>query len=297
MKTKTKSIILKIKAITSVLFLFFAFQAGIISASEITAENMIALTNQSRTENGLSTLVVSDKLMAAAEAKAGDMFKFQYFDHYSPGGISPWHWIKSAGYEYHFAGENLAIDFISAEGAQKAFMESSSHRENILNVDFSEIGIAVKRGVFQQNDSILIVVEFASPQRNLQELYSKAVLENQEVKIDLNTNKFKSGENGDEEKSKLEYNKNDKSEIAAVNIKLNDREGDSGEESKKNDESNEMKLENLASRKTEEKNVKKEISFILFFSKNINPVEKVYAENIFWKNPDRSSDAFAFSKF
>jgi len=163
METKNKN---KTK-IKFAVFLFFALAqmnlADTSSAISITAQDMISLTNKSRTESGLASLLINEKLTMAAQEKANDMFKFQYFDHNSPSGTTPWDFIKSAGYEYGYAGENLAIDFISANGAHKALMESSSHRENILNKNFTEIGIAVKEDIFEGNKSIIIVEEFAFP--------------------------------------------------------------------------------------------------------------------------------------
>ena len=132
-------------------------------ASEITAEAMIKLTNQSRIESGLENLSVNSKLTAAALLKAGDMLEFDYFDHTSPAGIDPWHWIGLAGYGYRYAGENLAIDFATAEGTHRALMESSSHRDNILNSRFEEIGVAVLKGEFDGSDSTIVVEMFASP--------------------------------------------------------------------------------------------------------------------------------------
>lgn len=132
-------------------------------AVSISSTEMIALTNNSRLEAGLPALSVSDKLSVAAEKKAQDMFINQYFDHDSPQGLTPWDFIKSSGYEYLFAGENLAMNFITAGGAHKALMESSSHRVNILSVNYSEVGIAVVEDIFEGNKSIIIVEEFGAP--------------------------------------------------------------------------------------------------------------------------------------
>ena len=127
------------------------------------AQEMIDLMNESRIEAGLSPLIINGELSRAAMAKANDMFANQYFDHNSPSGKTPWNFIKSAGYEYQFAGENLAIDFITAKAAHKALMESSSHRANILNTRYTEIGVAVIEGHFEGNNSIIIVEEFGVP--------------------------------------------------------------------------------------------------------------------------------------
>ena len=142
---------------------FFASAGLNACALEITAESMVRLTNQSRAESGLESLSVNSKLSRAARLKAGDMLEFDYFDHTSPAGVDPWHWIKLTGYNYHYAGENLAIDFITAEGTHQALMESSSHRDNILNPRFEEIGVAVLKGEFEGSDSTVVVEMFASP--------------------------------------------------------------------------------------------------------------------------------------
>ena len=161
-KNKNTKIVKKwIIAISSVFVLLSYSQAVI--AADITAQKMIELTNESRKKSGLLPLKVNSKLTAAAEAKVNDMFEFQYFDHNSPSGVTPWYWIKSAGYNYLYAGENLAIDFVTAEGTHLALMRSITHRDNILKPNYTEVGIAVKKGIFDGNESIIIVEEFGSP--------------------------------------------------------------------------------------------------------------------------------------
>jgi hypothetical protein len=166
MKTKTnkKVIIGWIIALFFVLLPLGCEQVVLaVSGSDISVEKMVGLVNESRQEAGLLPLVVSEKLTAAAEAKADDMFRFQYFDHNSPTGVTPWDWIKLANYDYAYAGENLAVGFITARGAHQALMESSSHRDNVLSPNYTEIGLAVKEGIFKGEKNILIVEEFGSP--------------------------------------------------------------------------------------------------------------------------------------
>lgn len=166
MNTKTKTPIRPIGLIGLITILFCvltANQVQIVFASGIMPERIIDLINQSRAEAGVSFLAVNSQLASAAESKAEDMFRFQYFDHNNPSGTTPWHWIREAGYEYSYAGENLAIDFVTAEGAHKAFMESSSHQRNILSPNYSEIGVAVRSDIFEETESIIIVEMFGSP--------------------------------------------------------------------------------------------------------------------------------------
>lgn len=165
MKTKNKNI--NINKIGFIIALFFTFtglsQGNIALGASISAGEMINLTNDSRAEAGLHSLLVNEKLMEAARKKADDMFEFQYFDHNSPSGSTPWDFIRSTGYDYKYAGENLAIDFVTAASAHRALMESSSHRENILSSKYTEIGIVAIEGTFNGNKSIIIVEEFGSP--------------------------------------------------------------------------------------------------------------------------------------
>lgn len=168
MQIKRKNSIFGLGAVLSMIILFNvgAATAFAVQKHEIAPEIMLELTNGSRTEEGISVLRLNVRLASAAEAKANDMFEQQYFNHESPSGKTPWEFIRSAGYEYSFAGENLAMDFVSAEGVQKAFMESASHRENILNAKYSEVGIAVKKGMFEDRETIIVVEEFGSPLYN-----------------------------------------------------------------------------------------------------------------------------------
>ena len=67
-------------------------------ASSISSANIIALTNQERSSQGLNTLNNNSQLAAAALAKANDMFEKQYWDHFGPNGETPWQFIRAAGY-------------------------------------------------------------------------------------------------------------------------------------------------------------------------------------------------------
>jgi len=132
-------------------------------ASSITPEKIIELTNQKRMENGLLPLKVNNKLSQAARKKAADMFALNYWAHISPRGITPWQFIKESGYFYLYAGENLARDFATSEGVVNAWMASPTHKANILNNKYQEIGVAVVNGVLQDEQTTLVVQMFATP--------------------------------------------------------------------------------------------------------------------------------------
>ena len=100
--------------------------------ADITKFALENFANQTRQSLGLAPLVVNEKLNQAAQLKAENMVQNNYFDHTSPPGVTPWFWFKQAGYSYKYAGENLARDFTNPNSAVEAWMNSSTHRENIL---------------------------------------------------------------------------------------------------------------------------------------------------------------------
>lgn len=132
-------------------------------SSEITPERIIELTNQERQKHNLSPLKVSPLLNEAARRKAGDMFAFDYWAHKSPSGREPWSFLEEVGYDYRVAGENLARDFSRPEAVIQAWMKSPSHRENILNSKFKEIGVAVVDGTLGGIRTTLVVQFFGTP--------------------------------------------------------------------------------------------------------------------------------------
>lgn len=133
-----------------------------VSASGIAPSDVIALANSAREKEGLSPLSSNAKLVAAAEDKAYDMLKNDYFAHTSPEGVEPWYWIKKADYDYKYAGENLAINYTSANAQHAAWMQSPTHRANILNAHYREIGVATVEGKINGEVSIVTVELFGT---------------------------------------------------------------------------------------------------------------------------------------
>jgi hypothetical protein len=133
-----------------------------ISASNITQTNIITLTNQERSAVGLNTLTPNAKLAAAAQAKAENMFQEQYWDHFGPNGETPWQFITAAGYNYVYAGENLAKGFRTAEGVVEAWMASPTHRDNILSANYKDIGVAIMTGELLGTETTLVVQMFGN---------------------------------------------------------------------------------------------------------------------------------------
>lgn len=166
-KRKTKLLSAGFALILAGIFVFFFIPSDASTASDITADSVVALTNQSRAESGETALAVNVKLSQAAQAKAGDMIANDYFSHTSPAGTTPWNWIEKQNYDYNYAGENLAMDFYSSDKMEEAWMASPTHRANILNDRYREVGVAVKEGVINGHDTILAVVMFGSGDKNL----------------------------------------------------------------------------------------------------------------------------------
>lgn len=132
-------------------------------AANIAPSEVISLTNQQRAANGLSPLTENKTLDSAALAKGNDMLAKGYWAHFAPDGTSPWSFFTGFGYKYQYAGENLARDFTNAGSAVTAWMNSPSHKENILNPHYKEVGIGVVQGSLGGSDTTIIVQFFGAP--------------------------------------------------------------------------------------------------------------------------------------
>jgi hypothetical protein len=146
----------------SAIFILFVILINTAWASSITKEKVIELANTDRKEKGVEELKENEKLSQAASSKAEDMILNDYFSHTSPQGITPWRWIEKTGYDYSYAGENLAMDFTSAEKMNEAWLASPTHRANILNERYKEIGVAAKDGVINGHATTVVVQMFGS---------------------------------------------------------------------------------------------------------------------------------------
>ena len=129
--------------------------------ADITRTSLITLLNQNRAMAGLSPLQENSQLDKAALLKAQDMLQHHYFSHQSPLGFTPWYWFLQAGYKYKYAGENLAVGFIESGQVFDAWFNSQSHRENLLNPNYRDVGTAIVEG-FGANNEMLVVQVFGS---------------------------------------------------------------------------------------------------------------------------------------
>ncbi|MEI6326700.1 MAG: CAP domain-containing protein [Candidatus Roizmanbacteria bacterium] len=131
-------------------------------ATDVSTVRLMTLTNEQRVAKGLNALVYNPQLAAAAAAKAQDMFAKGYWAHFGPNGESPWNFILAAGYQYDSAGENLAKNYVSSNDVVNAWMNSPTHRDNILKPSYEEVGFAVVNGSLQGEDTTLVVQMFGS---------------------------------------------------------------------------------------------------------------------------------------
>ena len=111
---------------------------------------LMALINEERSARNLPVLFTHPSLLTASSQKATDMIERDYFAHVDPDGSYIWPKIISAGYTpYKILGENLAIDFSTAEGMIKAWIDSPSHRDNLLHPDYIDQGLTAVYGDYQ----------------------------------------------------------------------------------------------------------------------------------------------------
>lgn len=131
--------------------------------SAVVSTTLVELANDSREQSGLPALVSSPILEQIAQSKANDMAEKSYFAHNTPDGKTPWYWFESAGYKYLYAGENLAVDFDESFNVNDAWLNSPTHRANMMYPNFTEIGIAVAAGTYNGRDTTFVVQVFGTP--------------------------------------------------------------------------------------------------------------------------------------
>jgi len=132
-------------------------------AANISPNEVERLINIQRNSNGLASLGDNSNLDSATLAKCNNMLAKGYWAHFAPDGTSPWSFFLKFGYKYEYAGENLARDFQDAQSAVNAWMNSPSHKENILNPNYVDTGVGVCEGSLAGANTTLIVQFFGAP--------------------------------------------------------------------------------------------------------------------------------------
>jgi hypothetical protein len=171
-RNNQKAKVLHLPSLIVLLFLIVIFQSslslvsrlkpGVLGfASNISIERLLELTNEQRREHGLVSLELNPSLNEAARQKATAMFISDCWSH-NCNGKTPWWFFKNVGYQYLYAGENLARDFGESDSVVEAWMESPTHKDNILGSHYREIGFAVVDGILNGEETTLVVQLFGS---------------------------------------------------------------------------------------------------------------------------------------
>lgn len=127
-------------------------------ATEMSRGALHAGTNAARSANGFGNLALNSQLNSAAQAKAEHMAANDYWAHVAPDGTQPWFFFDQAGYDYIRAGENLAYGFLTSQATIDGWMDSPTHRANILG-DYQDVGFGIVNSPsFQGKGNQTIVV-------------------------------------------------------------------------------------------------------------------------------------------
>jgi len=131
--------------------------------SDVDTPGLLQKTNDQRVEEGLAPLVTNDQLNKAAYLKAQDMIQNNYWAHTSPNGTTPWKWLADVDYNYSVAGENLAKNYPTSAATVEAWMNSPSHRDNIMNSSYTQVGFATIDGTLEGRPTSLVVAFYGTP--------------------------------------------------------------------------------------------------------------------------------------
>ncbi len=135
-------------------------------ATNMSVAGLLSATNTQRASNGRASLTINSKLTSAAQAKANHMIANNYWSHTTPDGQEPWVFIQNAGYAYTKAGENLAYGFATSADAVIGWMNSPSHKANMLDSAFTEVGFGFANGSNYNNsgEQTVVVAMYGQPQ-------------------------------------------------------------------------------------------------------------------------------------
>lgn len=132
-------------------------------ASNMAIADLLKETNEARSTNGLQPLTLSSKLDISAQLKANDMIAKGYWSHISPDGTQPWYWFEKAHYSYDVAGENLAYGFSTGAEVSAAWMNSPTHKANVLG-DYTDIGFGIASSPnYEGGENTVVVAHYGKP--------------------------------------------------------------------------------------------------------------------------------------
>ncbi|NOR88911.1 MAG: hypothetical protein GQ524_01530 [Anaerolineales bacterium] len=106
--------------------------------------SLIQLINQERQSRGIGTLSQQSQLAAAARIHSEDMACNDFVSHTGSDGSLPWDRARAQGYSYSAIAENIFAGSSSAQSIFNGWMNSSGHRDNMLNPTYTEIGVGYR---------------------------------------------------------------------------------------------------------------------------------------------------------
>jgi uncharacterized protein YkwD len=118
-------------------------QVAVASADTRMESEVVHLVNEQRVKAGCEPLRVDPRLVQAAEAHSSDMAERDYFDHTTPEGVTFRDRIRSAGFANPGTAENIARGQRDARQVMAGWMASAGHRANILDCDFTFLGVGL----------------------------------------------------------------------------------------------------------------------------------------------------------
>jgi uncharacterized protein YkwD len=134
------------------------------TSKTISTHTVIEYTNKQRLEHKLPVLVANERLTASAQRKANEMAALGLFAHTMSDGRQSWDYILDSGYIYRNAGENLAVHYVNEKVLVAAWMNSPTHRANILNKTYKDVGVGIAFGTFNGYPGYLVVQHLGEEQ-------------------------------------------------------------------------------------------------------------------------------------
>ncbi len=130
----------------------------------LSASAIVGATNDARERSNIQPLVSDPVLTEVAQRRADAMAKSGYFAHETEEGESPWALIRSGGYVFARAAENLAVNYATPEKVVEGWMNSPGHRANVLDARLNEVGIGLAKGEYKGKEAWYVVQLLARPQ-------------------------------------------------------------------------------------------------------------------------------------
>jgi hypothetical protein len=136
-------------------------------ASTLSASDIVSEINKERSARGLSALRLDSTLSASADRRSQVLVNLGSLIHVSSAPGTSWPELVEAGYINTYAGENLALGLETADALVREWMNSPSHRANILSPDYHDVGIGITRGAYKgASQPVSYVVAFFSSERS-----------------------------------------------------------------------------------------------------------------------------------